>query len=170
MVKRRVLIQQIKMKLKKKLNNIIAEQVKSVLFESAIKDDIRHLLQKKYAEILPYSIIKGGAVAASTHTLKNSMPAVQIDSKLKPTGVLLVVGDTGGPHIIIKSIVNNKETGLQGYGSKMMNVIFDTIDIIAQKYDLSPKDITININQDVSGGYWHKIIDKYGDNYTFIFS
>ena len=85
-------------------------------------------------------------LSASSMIDKGGNPVVRIDSKVPVKGIMLKFGKE---FIEIKSIINS--TDEKGLSSEVIKVILYSID----------KDYTIKIEQDVSGGFWDKIIKKY---------
>jgi hypothetical protein len=75
-------------------------------------------------------------------------PIVRIDSRRPITALMLKFDNKS---ITIKSIVNSTEE--KGLSKKIIDIILSNI----------KKDWTIFIEQDVSGGFWDKIISKYPD-------
>jgi hypothetical protein len=103
-------------------------------------------ISNKLSEIFPNVQITNNAILASSILDKSGKPNVRIDSKLPLKALMLKFGKDS---IEIKSIVNS--TGEKGLSQEVMRVILGSID----------KDFTIIIDQDVSGGFWDKVIQKH---------
>ena len=104
------------------------------------------MISNKLSEIFPNVQIINNAILASSILDKSGKPNVRIDSKLPLKALMLKFGKDS---IEIKSIVNS--TGEKGLSQEVMRVILSSID----------KDSTIIIDQDVSGGFWDKVIQKH---------
>jgi hypothetical protein len=98
--------------------------------------------------IFKYIKINNNTLLASSIVDKLGRPIVRIDSR-KPINALML--KFGKKSITIKSIVNS--TGERGFSKKIIEVILKNIE----------KDWSIEIDQDVSGGFWDKIIERYPD-------
>jgi hypothetical protein len=98
--------------------------------------------------IFKYIKINNNTLLASSIVDKLGRPIVRIDSR-KPINALML--KFGKKSITIKSIVNS--TGERGFSKKIIDVILKNIE----------KDWSIEIDQDVSGGFWDKIIERYPD-------
>jgi hypothetical protein len=98
--------------------------------------------------IFKYIKINNNTLIASSIVDKLGRPIVRIDS-IKPINALML--KFGKKSITIKSIVNS--TGERGFSKKIIDVILKNIE----------KDWSIEIDQDVSGGFWDKIIERYPD-------
>ena len=108
-------------------------------------------LSSKLEDIFEFVKIKGNTIYCSNLLDRGGNPVVRIDSKKPCKGLMIkLTNDT----LEIKSIVNS--TTEKGFGKSVMDVITMTI----------PKDFKIIIDQDVSGGFWDRIIQKY-PNITF---
>ena len=86
------------------------------------------------------------SIAGTAILDKSGKPNVRIDSKIPLKALMLKFGKKS---IEIKSIVNS--TGEKGLSQEVMRVILGYID----------KDFTIIIDQDVSNGFWDKVIQKH---------
>jgi hypothetical protein len=98
--------------------------------------------------IFKYIKINNNTLLASSIVDKLGRPIVRIDSRKPITALMLKFGKKS---ITIKSIVNS--TGERGFSKKIIDVILKNIE----------KDWSIEIDQDVSGGFWDKIIERYPD-------
>jgi hypothetical protein len=98
--------------------------------------------------IFKYIKINNNTLLASSIVDKSGRPIVRIDSKSPINALMLKFNKKS---VTIKSIVNS--TGERGLSKKIIEVILKNIE----------KDWTIEIDQDVSGGFWDKIIDRYPD-------
>lgn len=103
-------------------------------------------ISNKLSEIFTNVQITNNTILASSILDKSGKPNVRIDSKLPLKALMLKFGKDS---IEIKSIVNS--TGEKGLSQEVMRVILSSID----------KDFTIIIDQDVSGGFWDKVIKKH---------
>lgn len=103
------------------------------------------LLKNQILKIFPYVKIVTNKIYASTLINKSGNPIVRIDSKNSIKALLLEVNENS---IIIKSIVN--KTSDRRLIEELIK-IFETL----------PNDFKIIIEQDVSGGFWERIIQKY---------
>jgi hypothetical protein len=111
-------------------------------------------LSKSLSTLLPNIKTTGKYLYASTLTDKSGNPITRIDSKKPVIGLMLKINDDS---IEIKSIVNNTDN--RGVATQIIQTILSHLD----------SGSTIIIDQDVSGGYWNKIIKRYPD-YNWIFS
>jgi hypothetical protein len=100
------------------------------------------------SSIFKYIKINNNTLLASSIVDKSGRPIVRIDSKSPINALMLKFNKKS---VTIKSIVNS--TGERGLSKKIIEVIFKNIE----------KDWTIEIDQDVSGGFWDKIIERYPD-------
>jgi hypothetical protein len=97
--------------------------------------------------------VKNNTILASSLLDKSGNPIVRIDSKEPIKAVMLKIGKDS---VMIKSIVNSTHDN-KGLATKVIKIILNSID----------KKSTIIIDQDVSGGFWDKIINQYPDyNWT----
>jgi hypothetical protein len=100
------------------------------------------------SSIFKYIKFTNNTLIASSIVDVSGKPIVRIDSR-KPITALMLKFDNKS--ITIKSIVNSTEE--KGLSKKIIDIILSNI----------RKDWTIFIEQDVSGGFWDKIILKYPD-------
>jgi hypothetical protein len=103
-------------------------------------------LVEKLSTIFNHVNIYNKTILASSELDKSGKPKVRIDSKTPIKALMLKLESDS---IEIKSIVNSTEE--RGLSGKVIDVILSTIN----------KDWTIFINQDVSGGFWDRVIEKY---------
>lgn len=121
-------------------------------------------LEQAIKRLLPNVLISKNSIAASTMVDARNKPIVRIDSKAKPTALLITVEEVGGTiKIAVKAIVNNKESNLPGHGQKL----FDAIAQVIRRHKDVPFELVID--QDVSGGFWERMQSKYPD-ITFTFT
>lgn len=117
-------------------------------------------VQKEFKKLLPNVYINKNAIAGSTLLGKDNKPIVRIDSKAKPTAVLVKVDNSDNIiSVTILALVNNKENNLPKYGEKLFEVIAKTI--IDQQKQNTDFEYQIVISQDVSGGFWKYQETKY---------
>ncbi len=100
------------------------------------------------SSIFKYIKFTNNTLIASSIVDVSGKPIVRIDSRRPITALMLKFDNKS---IIIKSIVNSTEE--KGLSKKIIDIILSNI----------KKDWTIFIEQDVSGGFWDKIISKYPD-------
>lgn len=138
-----------------KLKNILLEVSDSVVFQRLIND-----IQKELKKLLPNVYVSNGSISASTSLGKDNKPIVRIDSKAKPTAVLLKVQNENNViSVTLFAMVNNKENNLPKYGSKMFDAIMTAITTLQKK---NPNiQFQIIIDHDVSGGFWKHEEPKY---------
>jgi hypothetical protein len=103
-------------------------------------------ISNKLSDIFKNVKIDNNILLASSILDKSGKPNVRIDSKIPLKALMLKFGKKS---IEIKSIVNS--TGEKGLSQEVMRVILSYID----------KDFTIIIDQDVSNGFWDKVIQKH---------
>jgi len=103
-------------------------------------------ISDKLSGIFPNVKIVNNILLASSILDKSGKPNVRIDSKI-PLKALMLKFEKNS--IEIKSIVNS--TGEKGLSQEVMRIILSSID----------KDFTIIIDQDVSNGFWDKVIQKH---------
>lgn len=103
-------------------------------------------LSEELSHIFKYVKISNKTITASSLLDRSGKPLVRIDSKQPITAIMLKLGDGS---IEISSIVNS--SGVRGLATKVVNVILSLIDT----------DMSIIIDQDVSGGFWDSVINKY---------
>ena len=108
-------------------------------------------LSYKLESFFDHIKIKGNTIFCSNILDKGGNPVVRIDSKKPCKGLMLKVNNDS---VEIKSIVNS--TGEKGLASKVVESIITSI----------PTKFKILIEQDVSGGFWDNLIQKY-PNVTF---
>jgi nicotinic acid phosphoribosyltransferase len=114
------------------------------MFESVDYVDVQKEIAKKLEKYFEHIDIKSNSIYASSRLTKGGKPLVRIDSKdLKALWLKF-----DNESITIKTIVN--DTDEKGFSRKILDIIISSID----------KDWTINIDQDVSGGYWENITKK----------
>ena len=117
-------------------------------------------IQKEFKKLLPNVYINKNTIAGSTLLGKDNKPIVRIDSKAKPTAVLVKVDNSDNIiSVTILALVNNKENNLPKYGEKLFEVIAKTI--IDQQKQNTDFEYQIVISQDVSGGFWKYQETKY---------
>lgn len=95
--------------------------------------------------------LKKNTIYCSNILDKGNSPVVRIDSKIPCKGLMMKVNNDS---VEIKSIVNS--TDERGLTTKVIDSIINTI----------PRNFKVIIDQDVSGGFWDKLILKY-PNMTF---
>ena len=121
-------------------------------------------LEQAIKKLLPNVLIDRNNIVASTVLDARNKPIVRIDSKAKPTALWIAVEEFDGTiRIIIKSIVNNKESNLPGHGQKLFEAIAEVI----RRHKDTPFEVIVD--QDVSGGFWRHMESKYPD-ITFTFT
>ena len=99
-----------------------------------------------FREVFPHVRLSGNSILASSLLDRSGKPIVRIDSKQPLIALMLKLGDG---FVEIKSIVNS--SGIPGLSSKVIDVILKHID---DRY-------TIFIDQDVSGGFWDRVMEKH---------
>ncbi len=115
-------------------------------------------LEQAIKKLLPNVLIDRNNITASTVSDTRNKPIVRIDSKAKPTALWIAVEELDGTiRIIIKSIVNNKESNLPGHGQKLFEAIAEVI----RRHKDTPFEVVVD--QDVSGGFWKRMESKYPD-------
>ena len=102
-------------------------------------------LEDGISNIFPYVKVITNKIYASTLISKSGRPIVRIDSKNHVKALLLQVKEDG---VVIKSIVNSTSD---------KNLIQEIIEV----FEILPNNYKIWIDQDVSSGFWDKIIQKY---------
>ena len=107
--------------------------------------DIISSLESGISNIFPYVKVITNKIYASTLVSKSGRPIVRIDSKNPVKALLLEIKEDG---VVIKSIVNSTTD---------KNLIQEIIEV----FEILPNSYKIWIDQDVSGGFWDKIIQKY---------
>lgn len=107
--------------------------------------DIISSLEDGISNIFPYVKVITNKIYASTLLSKSGRPIVRIDSKNPVKALLLQVKEDG---VVIKSIVNSTSD---------KNLIKEIIEV----FEILPNSYKIWIDQDVSSGFWDKIIQKY---------
>ena len=107
--------------------------------------DIISSLEDGISNIFPYVKVITNKIYASTLISKSGRPIVRIDSKNPVKALLLQVKEDG---VVIKSIVNSTSD---------KNLIKEIIEV----FEILPNSYKIWIDQDVSSGFWDKIIQKY---------
>ncbi len=100
------------------------------------------------SNIFKYTKFYNNTLLASSIVDTLGRPIVRIDSRRLINALMLKFDEKS---ITIKSIVNS--TGERGLSKKIIDIILNNIE----------KDWIILIEQDVSGGFWDKIIDRYPD-------
>lgn len=118
--------------------SMLIKEFKEYNLIGKIMDDLRG--------IFPYVVLSGNSILASSLLDRSGRPIVRIDSKQPLIALMLKFGDG---FVEIKSIVNS--SGVSGLSSKVIDVILRHID----------DRHTIFIDQDVSGGFWDRVITKY---------
>ena len=121
-----------------------------MIFSMLIKEFKEYNLIEKmmddFREVFPHVRLIGNSILASSLLDRSGKPIVRIDSKQPLIALMLKFGDG---FVEIKSIVNS--SGIPGLSSKVIDVILRHID---DRY-------TIFIDQDVSGGFWDRIMEKH---------
>ena len=107
--------------------------------------DVISSLENGISNIFPYVKVITNKIYASTLVSKSGRPIVRIDSKNPVKALLLQVKEDG---VVIKSIVNSTSD---------KNLIKEIIEV----FEILPNSYKIWIDQDVSSGFWDKIIQKY---------
>ena len=107
--------------------------------------DLISSLEDEILNIFPYVKVITNKIYASTILSKSGNPIVRIDSKNPVKALLLEVKEDG---VVIKSIVNSTSD---------KNLIQEIIEV----FEILPNNYKIWIDQDVSSGFWDKIIQKY---------
>jgi len=102
-------------------------------------------LKNQILKIFPYVKIVANKIYASTLINKSGNPIVRIDSKNLIKALLLEVNENS---VTIKSIVNKTSDRR-------------LIDELIKIFETLPNNFKIVIDQDVSGGFWDKIIQNY---------
>lgn len=110
-----------------------------------------HKISKSLEVLFDYVQVKKNTIYCSNILDKGKNPVVRIDSKKPCKGLMLKVNNDS---VEIKSIVNS--TGEKGLAIKVIESIITSI----------PAKFKILIDQDVSGGFWDNLIQKY-PNATF---
>jgi len=105
-------------------------------------------ISKSLENLFDYVQVKKNTIYCSNILDKGKNPVVRIDSKKPCKGLMLKVNNDS---VEIKSIVNS--TGEKGLASKVIESIITSI----------PTKFKILIAQDVSGGFWDNLIQKYPD-------
>ena len=118
------------------------------LFNSLILESLSltNTLSGKLKELFEYVTIKGDTILCSNILDRGGNPYVRTDSK-KACKALMIKIDSKS--VEIKSIVNT--TGERGFATSVIDKIIQVI----------PDNFEVIISQDVSGGFWDKIISKY---------
>jgi len=138
------------------LYNLLEEMIQT---NSTIKE-----LEQAIKKLLPNVLISKNSIAASTMVDARNKPIVRIDSKAKPTALFITVEEVDGTiKIVVKAIVNNKESNLPGHGQKLVGAIAQ---VIRRRKDV-PFELVID--HDMSGGFWERMQSKYPD-ITFTFT
>lgn len=102
-------------------------------------------LKNQILKIFPYVKIVTNKIYTSTLINKSGNPIVRIDSKNPIKALLLEVNENS---VTIKSIVNKTSDRR-------------LIDELIKIFETLPNNFKIVIDQDVSGGFWDKIIQNY---------
>jgi len=105
-------------------------------------------LIKELSQIFTYNKLSNDNLYLSTKLNKLGNPLVRIDSKEPIKALMLKLTDKS---VTIKSIVNS--SGESGFSKNVIDTILKNID----------KEVTIFIDQDVSGGFWEYVIEKNPD-------
>ncbi len=134
------------------LKNLLPEGIQL----HTVQQDLKSGLEK----LLPHVLIQGNNILASTALDKSNKPAVRIDSKLKPTAVWLQTKVADGKvEVVVKTIVNNKENNLSGYGRKLVGLIADILTSYKEKDPQT--EYSLVVDDDQSGGFWKHMETKY---------
>lgn len=116
------------------------------IIKEFLQYDILDQIIMRIESIFPNVLMRGSYLYASSIVDRSGNPVVRIDSKRPLKALLLKFGDKS---IEIKSIVNSEtESGLS---NKIMDVFLDVL----------PDGYMIIVDQDVSGGFWDHVIQKY---------
>lgn len=107
--------------------------------------DIISSLKDEISNIFPYVKVVTNKIYASTLIGKSGNPIVRIDSKNPIKALLLEIREDS---VTIKSIVNSTTNRR-------------LIQEIVKVFEILPNDFKIIIDQDVSGGFWDKVIQNY---------
>lgn len=107
--------------------------------------DIISSLKDEISNIFPYVKVVTNKIYASTLISKSGNPIVRIDSKNPIKALLLEIREDS---VTIKSIVNSTTNRR-------------LIQEIVKVFEILPNDFKIIIDQDVSGGFWDKVIQNY---------
>lgn len=107
--------------------------------------DIISSLKDEISNIFPYVKVVTNKIYASTLINKSGNPIVRIDSKNPIKALLLEVREDS---VIIKSIVNSTTDRR-------------LLQEIVKVFEMLPNNFKVIIDQDVSGGFWDKIIKNY---------
>jgi hypothetical protein len=138
------------------LYNLLEEMIQT---NSLIKE-----LEQAIKKLLPNVLIDRNNIVASTVLDARNRPIVHIDSKAKPTALWIAVEELDGTiKVIVKTIVNNKESNLPGHGQKLFEAIAEVI----RRHKDTPFEVVVD--RDVSGGFWRRMESKYPD-ITFTFT
>ena len=103
-------------------------------------------LSDKLQDLFDHVKVRGNTILCSNILDRGGNPYVRTDSK-KACKALMIKIDSKS--IEIKSIVNT--TGEKGFATSVVDKIVQVL----------PDNFEIIISQDVSGGFWDKIISKY---------
>jgi len=137
-----------------KLRDILKEVISNPTTE------LINTLQGEFKKLLPNVYVNKNTIAGSTLLSKDNKPIVRIDSKAKPTAILVKVDNSYNIiGVTILALVNNKENNLPKYGEKLFEVIAKTI--IDQQKQNTDFEYQIVISQDISGGIWKYQETKY---------
>jgi len=98
------------------------------------------------SKIFSHVKMKGNVLYASSILDKGGNPITRIDSR-QPLIALMI--QFGGDHIVIKSLVNS--SGEPDFSKRVMDALSNTIG----------PGYTIVVDQDVSQGFWDRMISKY---------
>jgi hypothetical protein len=122
--------------------------------------ELVNTLQGEFKKLLPNVYVNKNTIAGSTLLGKDNKPIVRIDSKAKPTAILVKVDNSDNIiGVTVLALVNNKENNLPKYGEKLFEVITKTI--IDQQKQNADFEYQIVISHDVSGGFWKYQETKY---------
>jgi hypothetical protein len=108
-------------------------------------------ISKSLEDLFDYVQVKKNTIYCSNILDKGKNPLVRIDSKEPCKGLMLKINNDS---VEIKSIVNS--TGEKGFATKVIESLIDIL----------PINFKIIIDQDVSGGFWDNLIQRY-PNVTF---
>ena len=103
-------------------------------------------LSGKLQNLFEYVTVKGNTILCSNILDRGGNPYVRTDSKRYCKALMIKIDSKS---IEIKSIVNT--TGEKGFSTSVVDKIVQVL----------PDNFEIVISQDVSGGFWDKIISKY---------
>jgi hypothetical protein len=107
---------------------------------------LTNTLSEQLKDLFEYVTVKGNNILCSNILDRGGNPYVRTDSKRYCKALMIKIDSKS---IEIKSIVNT--TGEKGFSTSVVDKIVQVL----------PDNFEIVISQDVSGGFWDKIISKY---------